>query len=118
MANLMENIIGEGYEALYQSEGSVVVIKGTLRLNGVSEYQGITDMLNGASDAVSELVLDLRELQFLNSSGIATFSKFVLHARAKENFSLKILGSKAISWQSKSLVNLGRLMPSLILEIE
>jgi len=113
----MENILGEGYEALYQSDGNIIVLKGTLRLNGIKEYLGIANMLTNASDTAQGLVLDLRELQFLNSSGIATISKFVLHARDKEDFNLKILANKTISWQSKSLVNLHRLMPSLVLEI-
>ena len=114
----MKNITGEGYEALYKNEENVVILNGTLRLNGLSEYKGITDMLLGASDIDRDLIMDLRKLQFLNSSGIAMISKFVLHARGKENFNLTILGSNVISWQSKSLLNLQRLMPSLTLQFE
>ena len=113
----MGNISGEGYEALYNKDENTVVIKGTLRLNGISEYQSITDILTTACEAGQTLILDLRDLQFLNSSGIATFSKFVLQARAKDDFSLTILGSREIPWQGKSLINLRRLMPALVLEI-
>jgi hypothetical protein len=45
-------------------------------------------------------------------------SKFIINVRNKKNIQMSVIGSKEISWQSKSLKNLQRLMPSLQLEID
>jgi hypothetical protein len=60
--------------------------------------------------------VDLSELEFLNSSGIAMLSKFVIEARNRKTVTLTILGAQAIPWQGKSLVNLQRLMPAMQLD--
>jgi hypothetical protein len=71
------------------------------------------------------ITLDLRKLEFLNSSGINVLSKFIIKVRqhrerqAKENqpeTNMVVYGSQTIPWQSKSIKNLQRLMPSLELE--
>ena len=64
------------------------------------------------------ITLDLKELEFLNSSGISMLSKFVINIRKKKNSSITVKGSNAIPWQGKSLKNLQRLMPTLTLELE
>jgi hypothetical protein len=106
------------YHIWFDSADSVVYCKGSFRLGGVEEYAPIVQLLN---DAVAQhpatLTLDLRELEFLNSSGINILSKFVISVRQKGNISLVVLGSKKIPWQGKSLQNLQRLMPGLKLEI-
>lgn len=43
-------------------------------------------------------------------------SKFVINIRKKNSTKIIVQGSAAIPWQGKSLKNLQRLMPSLILE--
>jgi len=74
------------------------------------DYQSISDLLEGAhGNAAGELVLDFRNLQFLNSAGINTISKFVISARKSESVLLKVLGNEQISWQQKSLKNLQKL---------
>lgn len=109
----MTNIKGEAYEVTYDPADGQVVFEGTLRLNGLTEYAPITALLSNAMDEKDRLVLDLQNLEFLNSSGIAMLSKFVIEARKRESLSLTIKGSKEIAWQGKSLVNLQRLMPPL-----
>lgn len=106
---------GENHSVTFDAATGVVVLKGTFRLNGSMEYAPIAEILSQALDVdrERELVLDLRTLDFLNSSGIATLSKFVIEARNKEARKLTIRGTMKVPWQSKSLVNLQRLMPSL-----
>ncbi|NET54260.1 MAG: hypothetical protein F6K09_38340, partial [Merismopedia sp. SIO2A8] len=64
------------------------------------------------------ITLDLKKLEFLNSSGISMLSKFVINVRKKNASQIQVKGSTSIPWQSKSLKNLKRLMPKLELVLE
>jgi hypothetical protein len=76
-------------------------------------------VLTAAADAKpATLTLDLRTLQFLNSSGINTLAKFVLHVRQYNATQVVMKGSHRVPWQGKSLKNFQRLLPGLRLEIE
>lgn len=114
----MQPIQGEGYKVEFDPEGDVVRMAGSLRLGGLTEYTPISDLLDQAIDGRAALTLDLRGLEFLNSSGIATLSKFVIHVRNSKTCALTVLGSNTIPWQGKSLNNLKRLMPSLELRFD
>jgi hypothetical protein len=76
-------------------------------------------LLNTFADSRSQIItLNLKELAFLNSSGISMLSKFVLGMRKNKGTQLVVLGSKKMPWQSKSLKNLERLLPGLKLIVE
>lgn len=115
--SLMKHLEGEGYTAEYDPDARRVKLAGSLRLSGLTEYAPISEMLDATLEA-PDLELDLTRLEFLNSSGIATLSKFVINARNRKTSALTIRGSSRIPWQSKSLNNLKRLMPALELVIE
>jgi hypothetical protein len=88
-------------------------------LSGTEEYAPIVQLLNNLADKEPPtLTLNLRQLEFLNSSGINIISKFVIKVRQKGNIQMVVKASKSIPWQGKSLKNLQRLMPSLQLELE
>ena len=114
----MKVIEDEGYKITYDPAEKIVNFTGTLRLGGLSEYAPIIECLEESFEECDKLTLVLTDLDFLNSSGIAMFSKFVISARNNENCSLSIIGSSEIPWQGKSLKNLQRLMPSLNLVME
>ncbi|MCC5810520.1 MAG: hypothetical protein JJU06_09125 [Ectothiorhodospiraceae bacterium] len=114
----MQSLTGEGYTVEFDSEKDCVYMAGSLRLGGLTEYAPISRLLEEALDDRDQLTLDLTRLEFLNSSGIATLSKFVISARNRQTCSLTIRGSDSIAWQGKSLNNLKRLMPSLELTFE
>ncbi len=112
-------IKAEDYSVIYDSASETVNLQGILRLSSTEEYSPIVDLLNKAASQVPpSLTLDLRNLEFLNSAGINILSKFVIKVRQQKQMKLVIKGSKAVTWQSKSLKNLERLMPGLLLEIE
>ncbi len=119
MSNLaMSEVKGEDYRVWYDDSTSTINCKGSLRLGGADEYAPIVQLLEGAiASPPITLVLNLTELEFLNSSGINMLSKFVIKARQKDGVKITVRGSETIPWQSKSLKNLQRLMPSLVLEI-
>lgn len=107
----------EGYRVVFEHTQKVVQMSGVMRLNGLQEYAPITALLSNALESGECLTLDLTNLEFLNSSGIATLSKFVIEARKHQPLQLTIKGSKHAAWQSKSLTNLKRLMPTLDLQL-
>lgn len=114
----MTILSGENYKVTLNEEDNTVILDGTLRLRGLDEYQEISIMLDSCLGRSNTTIVDLTKLDFLNSSGIAMLSRFVINARKNENTQLTILGSESIPWQGKSLKNLKRLMPSLSLKFE
>lgn len=104
------------YSVLYQPDVSTVAIQGFLRLDGMEEYQPIIRLLLAASETSPTLTIDVQGLEFLNSSGISSLSMFVVKVREKGTVQLALKGSTKVLWQTKSLKNLQRLMPSLTLE--
>jgi len=114
----MKTIKGELFEIRLEDDNCTVVFKGALRLSGMEDYASILDLLKSTlARPVKPIVLDLRELDFLNSSGITMFSRFVIDARDQEGISLQFLASEAIHWHARSLKNLQRLMPALIIQL-
>lgn len=114
----MKIIEDENYKIVYNSSEKNISFSGTLRLGGLVEYVPIVECLEEAVKECDSLIVSLIELEFLNSSGIAMLSKFVISARNKPDFSLSLVGSKETPWQNKSLNNLQRLMPALSLELK
>jgi len=109
----------EDYSICYDPVTETVSCQGSLRLSGLEEYAPIIELLNELADREPLMItLDLRKLEFLNSSGINVLSKFVIKVRQKGTIQMLVKGSKTILWQGKSLKNLQRLMPNLQLELE
>ena len=80
----MKNIQGESYEI--RLDNSTVFFKGSLRLSGSEDYAPILEMLKETLvHPGAPIVLDLRDLDFLNSSSITMFSRFVIEARDPVN---------------------------------
>ena len=115
----IEEIKDTDYAVQYDSESTAIDFAGLLSLGGAKEYAPIANLLNKvAADEPEEITLNLKKLEFLNSSGISMLSKFVLGLRKKKKIQLVILGSRDQPWQSKSLKNLQKFLPSLKLVIE
>jgi len=111
------DITHQDYQVQYDEATATVRCSGSFRLHG-EEYKPVLDLLTRAADArPATLTLDLRELQFLNSSGINTLSKFVLQVRKHGTSQVVVQGSTRYPWQEKSLKNLQRLLPALQLDI-
>ncbi len=115
----VQEVKGEDYVVEYDSDSTTVKFRGELALGGPKEYAPINDLFAQAIDQNPDVItVDLRELAFLNSSGISMLSKFVLGLRKQKSIQLVILGSDDMPWQGKSLKNLQKFLPSLKLEIE
>jgi len=111
-------IMTDDYVVKYVPEVDTVYMSGTLRLAGMEAYQLILDVLLFAiAPAPPVITLDLQQLQFLNSAGLSMLLMFVVKVRDKGNIDMVIKGSQQFLWQTKSLKNLRRLMPNMVLEI-
>jgi len=112
-------LISEDFQIHPDPAAGVVTLSGSLRLAGAEEYAPIGEILEATVEAhPEEITLDLRQLEFLNSSGINMLSKFVLNRRQSPQTQVIIVGSQGIPWQARSLKNLQRLLPALQLRIE
>ncbi|KPA13211.1 hypothetical protein MHK_006595 [Candidatus Magnetomorum sp. HK-1] len=112
-------ITGENFAITYDSKSFIITIQGALRLYGSDGYSQILKLFDNVVDESPEIItLDLKGLHFLNSSGINAISKFVIKIRNKKLSKLFVKGAKKYSWQTKSLKNLKRLMPDIILEFD
>src|SRR3954465_12647062 len=99
-------------------EDETVYFEGTVRLRGTEGYAPINGLLKATlADNPRQLVLDLTNLEFLNSSGINLLAKFTIAVRKQSGVSLTVRGSHRIPWQGKSLPNLKKLYPELVLTI-
>ncbi|MCP4426751.1 MAG: hypothetical protein GY803_19845 [Chloroflexi bacterium] len=113
---------GEGYTVEHNARTHQIIFIGTIRLRTTDEYSPVMELLDRAHDtaiaADSPLTLDFRQLQFLNSSGINTVSRFVISARKLDQTTLIVQGSSGIYWQKKSLTNLQRLWSKIQVQIQ
>lgn len=109
----------EEYSITYETDTNTVICEGSLRLSGMDEYTPMVELLNNIVDSgANNITLNLRGLEFLNSSGINVLSKFVIKVRQQGNITMVVVGSNSVPWQGKSLKNLQKLMPSLQLVLE
>ncbi|PZD71321.1 hypothetical protein C1752_06600 [Acaryochloris thomasi RCC1774] len=106
----------DDYTIWRDAESATVHIQGILRLSGMKEYDPIMEFMLEALGGAEQFTLNLQGLEFLNSSGISMLTMFVIKVRQQGNVKLQIQGSETTLWQTKSLKNLKRLMPSLSLE--
>ena len=109
---------GEDYVITYVESRNAVEFFGTLRLRDSADYKlAHGNARDGPPGRQGSMVMDFRNLQFLNSAGINTISRFVITARTANTAQLRVLGNPEISWQQKSLGNLQKLWAKVSIEI-
>jgi len=115
-------IKNDKYSITYDLANATVTCKGSLLLNGVKEYEPILQLFNQTAEQQqpNSLTVDIRELKFLNSSGINMMTKFVINVSDIKSLDLELIvvGYKKIAWQEKLSKNLRRLMPALVVNLE
>jgi hypothetical protein len=99
------------YQVWYDEAQNTVFFEGSLRLNGLEDYAAISGLLEDIFKGnPKQMILDLRKLEFLNSSGISVLARFSIFVRKQKSETLlKIVGAEGIPWQGKSLPNLKKL---------
>ena len=108
---------GESYHVTGDIPGASVTFWGTLRLQNMSAYTPIMQLMDEVSAAaIGVITLNLEDLRFLNSSGINMLFRFVIQTCDQGDLQVVVRGSTQSPWQTRSLANLRRLVPTLQLE--
>ena len=94
---------------------------GVMRLHNPSAYAAVLEPVREAISAQAagggSYAMDLRALRTLNSSGITALARIVLAAK-EESVPLKLVASRKIGWQRKTIPGLGRLYDGLSISFE
>jgi len=106
----MLKIEDDNFKIWYESEQHIIYFEGILRLWDPSEYSEIRKFMHDIHDLGMEVItLDISNLEFLNSSGISMFCKFVFDIKKINKTSILFVGREQILWQQKSLNNIKKL---------
>ena len=106
------NIIEDTYNITY--ENNIIQISGKLSLM-LEDYNKIEDFfMKILENAQNSITLDIRNLEFLNSSGIKTICvSLILEASEIEGLHLKILCSNKYTWQKETIPTFKDLMDNM-----
>lgn len=88
-------------------------ISGTMRLPSPLSYdQPFNSISVGIKEQNTCFIIDISELEYLNSSGITALARLVILAK-NENQEIKLLMNEEIPWQNRSLRSLSSLWKKL-----
>tara|TARA_B100002051_G_C16188212_1_gene370643 strand:+ start:34 stop:366 length:333 start_codon:yes stop_codon:yes gene_type:complete len=98
-----------------ESDENIVFIKGILRLRSPSDYEPHFDPIKKLIDTQPEVIINIKDLKQLNSSGVTSFARLILHAK-KENTKITVLIDSDSYWQLNNLSCLTKLYEGVQLE--
>lgn len=114
------NIQKQDYSVIWDEEGACLTLSGTLRLM-TREYRPLVELLEvllRAPQQPPRLVIDVKDLRMINSSGLNVLSRFVIGLRQRTNTQVVLRGARASAWQGKILANFRSFLPSADVEFE
>jgi len=100
-------ITGEKYNISYDALDQQVNFEGYVRTTSQADIQTIMDYLvdlHGRQNG--SLRLNFRKLRYMNALGLKMIADFLVYARQADTLTVKLIGSKVIPWEEKSLASL------------
>jgi len=93
------------------------LFSGSMRLPSPTAYEESFSKITAELDNTSTTYeLDLKELNFLNSSGLTAIARLFIYSR-KKNKAIRVIGSADIPWQKRSLPSLKKLWEKIDIQI-
>ena len=113
-------VVGKKYSVRYDVEDAIISCSGIFDLRGKEGYQAIVDLFEEIINLQPAIItLDVRQLEFLNSSGITAIgSGLVIKVRNKNQSRLVIRCSSRYPWQQRSMKGIAKLMPGIELKFD
>ncbi|MEZ4527441.1 MAG: hypothetical protein R2941_16090 [Desulfobacterales bacterium] len=106
------NIEGDAYRLTWQDNVISLSGKLSLMLEDYAELESVFEKIIASKP--SNLVLDIRNLEYLNSSGIKTICvSLILEAADIEGLGMKILCSNQYTWQKETVPTFEDLMDNM-----
>lgn len=109
------SVKGDKFEVTLDLASHVVAFRGSLRLINARGYAPVVALLDQALDLGSPVVLDLRQLAYINSAGLQALVRFIVRVRDAQAV-CTIQASRGVLWHSRSLPQFQHLLPSLAIE--
>jgi SAM-dependent methyltransferase len=100
-------ITGEKYSISYDALDQQVNFEGYVRTTSQADIRAIMDYLvdlHGRQNG--SLRLNFRKLRYMNALGLKMIADFLVFARQANTLAVKLIGSKVIPWEEKSLASL------------
>ncbi len=109
-------ITDDNYTLDYIKNENKIIFKGALRLQTVEKYEEIMNfILKNAYNTDSTLIVDLTQLTYINSAGIASLGLFFIKLREHDK-KIKLLASRHINWHETSLKDFQTINDNIELE--
>ena len=100
-------ITGEKYSISFDALDQQVNFEGYVRTTSHADIKTIMDYLVDVHGKQSgSLSLNFRKLRYMNALGLKVIADFLAYARQTKTLSIKLVGSKVIPWEEKSLASL------------
>lgn len=101
------SITGEKYNISYDALDQQVNFEGYVRTTSRADLKTIMDYLvdlHGKQNG--SMRLNFRKLRYMNALGLKVIAEFLAYARRANTLAIKLVGSKIIPWEEKSLGSL------------
>lgn len=102
----------EQYSVECANGSDVAVLRGVMRLASPAAYDAVFAPVRTLIESGRASTVDLRDVSFMNSSGIRALATLVLLAKEKRT-PLQMVANESIPWQKKTLASLRAISPAL-----
>jgi ubiquinone/menaquinone biosynthesis C-methylase UbiE len=101
------SITGERFLISYDAIDQQINFEGVLRVVDESDLQSIGSYLSEMHERLDgSMRLNFRKMRYINASALRVIIDFLKYARKSGKLSIKIIGSKVLTWEGKTLPNI------------